>query len=61
MYLLIHIDFEERVISYENLHPTMYLLIPANANIVTTIASKFTSHYVSINSVFVTTIVILEI
>ena len=27
MYLLIHIDFEERVISYENLHPTMYLLI----------------------------------
>ena len=34
----------------QHLHPTMYLLIPANANIVTTIASKFTSHYVSINS-----------
>ncbi len=52
MYLLIRL-WNFRFLAIQSyLHPTMYLLIPANANIVTTIASKFTSHYVSINSEF---------
>ena len=35
---------------FDNLHPTMYLLIPVRQDIFPCISRIFTSHYVSINS-----------
>ena len=52
MYLLIlsDVDFYDSNGAY--LHPTMYLLIPSSVLLMYSLTVKFTSHYVSINSLF---------
>ena len=52
MYLLIPEDILEREEFGHNLHPTMYLLIQTITITTANTISRFTSHYVSINSEF---------
>ena len=51
MYLLIQQPDRKKICKYQNLHPTMYLLILSHF-IDNLMIKKFTSHYVSINSIF---------
>ena len=50
MYLLIPFVWVVFIINTYNLHPTMYLLIHRYAELDKPFTVKFTSHYVSINS-----------
>ena len=50
MYLLIPLFYARLLYQIYNLHSTMYLLIRATPAVNTTAFSKFTFHYVSINS-----------
>ena len=49
MYLLIRFQYHCHIQCYLYLHPTMYLLI-LSLHMYNAILTKFTSHYVSINS-----------
>ena len=51
MYLLILFLHLQRYVLPWHLHPTMYLLIPSKTAILIIIVQRFTSHYVSINSI----------
>ena len=51
MYLLIQNTFVTIESIIQHLHPTMYLLIPMSEKQADHRISKFTSHYVSINSI----------